>query len=80
MTSIRETDARKTLRAMGLQVESVADARRFGDEFAAVVVSAREGHDRQYERAMEVLTDPRCPLKVVRETTGRDDVRIYVSY
>ena len=84
----REAAARKTLRAFGLEVESVAPFReRFGDEFAAVVVSNGETHpeiryhaDRQYERALEVLTDPRCPLVVVGEYAGRDDIRIYVAF
>lgn len=86
----REAQARKTLRAFGLQVESVAPFReRFGDEFAAVVVynpapdadqSVKDLGARQYERAMEVLTDPRCPLVVTGEYAGREDIRIYVAF
>lgn len=84
----REAVARKTLRAFGLEVESVAPFReRFGDEFAAVVVTNGENHPevayhaaKQYERALEVLTDPRCPLVVTGEFAGRDDIRIYVAF
>ena len=83
----QETAARKILRAMGLQVEAVSWVHRGDDEFAAVVVfngathpEVRSAADRQYERALEVLTDPRCPLRVVREHVGRDDIRIYVAF
>jgi hypothetical protein len=85
----RYAAARKTLRAFGLEVESVAPFRqRFGNEFAAIVVMNGEANNgdfrahaaRQYDRALEVLTDPRCPLVVTGEFTGRDDIRIYVAF
>lgn len=87
-TTPREAAARKALRAFGLDVESVAWVKRGDDdEFAAVVVSNPESHpefraqaEREYEHAMEVLTDPRCPLRVVREYAGRDEIRIYVAF
>lgn len=88
----REAAARKMLRAFGLQVESVAwISRGEDDEFAAVVVTNANRasdpgldnsrmHEREYGRAMEVLTDPRCPLRVVGERVGRDDTRIFVAF
>lgn len=90
----REAAARKTLRAFGLEVESVAPFReRYGNEFAAIVVSnpeylatqwsqaqADRHYEREMERVMEVLTDPRCPLVVAGEYTGKTDIRIYVAF
>lgn len=88
----REQMGRKVLRQFGLHVESVAWINRGDDdEFAAVVITnavrasdpgtswARQ-HAAEYEHVMEVLTDPRCPVRVVGERVGRDDTRIYVAF
>lgn len=52
----------------GLWVESVAWIRRQTEtEFAAIVVR----NERDEERAMEFLTDPRCPVTISRQTATR---------
>lgn len=89
-----EAEARKLLRAAGLEVESVEWIRRGDDdEFAAIVVSnpeylaaqwskaeADRHYEREMERVLEVLTDPRCPLRVAHEYVGKTDIRIYVAF
>ena len=71
-----EAAARKILRR-SFFVESVAWIDRWDNEFAALVI----GHERpdEYEKALEWLTTPGCPVIVVRERTGRLDTRIYVK-
>lgn len=76
----QETQARKILRELGLTVEAVSWVHRREEEFAALVSANEKGFERQYERVMEVLTDPKCPLRVVRETVGRYDTRTYVAF
>lgn len=74
-----ERAARKVLgRFLGWKVESVAWINREGDEFAAIVCSKEFGE--HYEEALEFLTQPGCPLTVVREYTGKYDIRIYVAF
>jgi hypothetical protein len=62
---------------IGAQVEAVAWVRRQSDEFAAIVISTERPEE--YDRVLDLLTSPRCPLRVVREFTGRYDIRIYVE-
>jgi hypothetical protein len=77
----KEREARRTLGRFGLRVEAVAWIRRGDeDEFAAIVCPREAGFERIYDRALEVLTDPRCPLVVAREHVGREDIRIYVAF
>ena len=77
----RRANAEKVTRAMlrrKFRVESVAFIQRYEDEFAAIVCAPEVPS--QYESAMEFLTRPGCPLRVVRERVGREDIRIYVDF
>jgi hypothetical protein len=75
----REREARKILKAFGLDVEAVAWIRRGDfDEFAAIVCANQIPE--QYERALEILTDPKCPAIVSHEFVGKYDTRIYVAF
>lgn len=78
----REMAARKILREMtGCKVEAVAEIHRSdAEEFAAVVISNAPGLEYRAERALEVLTLPRCPLRVVREYAGKTDTRWFVAW
>lgn len=76
----QETQARKILRGFGLTVEAVSWVHRRDDEFAALVTANEKGFEDQYLRVLEVLTDPRCPFRVVREHVGRYDTRTYVAF
>jgi hypothetical protein len=77
----KERAARAVLKDFGLNVEAVAWVRRGdADEFAAIICPNEAGFERIYERALVVLTDPRCPLVVSHEYTGRYDTRIYVAF
>lgn len=79
--SISKAQAEKATRAMlrrKFRVESVAFIQRHSDEFAAIVCAPEVPS--QYESAIEFLTTPGCPLRVVSERVGREDVRIYVEF
>ena len=71
-----EAQARKILRRTFL-VEAVRWLDRWDDEFAALVLD--NANPAAYERALEWLTTPGCPVTVVREREGRLDTRIYVK-
>jgi hypothetical protein len=78
----RDRHARAILRGFGLEVEAVGiHGGHYHPtlwEMAAVVVP--NGYDQAYERALEVLTDPRMALVVTREHVGKYDTRIYVAF
>lgn len=65
--------------AIGAEVESVAWIDREEDnEFAVIKLWAPEQMD-QYDRVLEILTEPSCPLRVTRERDGKLDHFIYIA-
>lgn len=65
--------------ALGARVDSVAWIDREEDnEFAAIRLWVPEQMD-QYNRVLEILTAPGCPLKVTRERTSSRYHFIYVA-
>lgn len=80
-----ERAARELLRkilanaAIGAKIDSVRLIdRETPEEFATIKLWAPEQMD-QYDRVLEILTAPGCPLRVTRERTGRRDHFIYLA-
>lgn len=78
MISLGAEKATRAMLRQKFQVESVSWVQRHADEFAAIVCAPEVPS--QYEEAIEFLTRPGCPLRVVRERVGREDIRIYVEF